>query len=131
MADNKKINLWGKIQGTGTGETAQSDSPKRHLEAGEWERRPVDPADDSHMEGLPEVPGDRRRNAAHWRRLSADQKRHQSITFSVSQQELDILRSYATTLDISFSEWARNTLFKAMGRKPPKRKTAQDTEDAE
>jgi hypothetical protein len=43
------------------------------------------------------------------------------VSISVSEEEETILRAYAETLDVSFSEWARGVLFRGMGRKLPSR----------
>jgi hypothetical protein len=39
----------------------------------------------------------------------------------VSEEEEDILRVHAAKLDMSFSAWARQVLFRALGRKLPPR----------
>jgi len=48
-------------------------------------------------------------------------KRGVCITMSVSPEEAELLRRYAASLDLTFSEWARTVLFTSMKRKLPKR----------
>jgi hypothetical protein len=48
-------------------------------------------------------------------------KRGVCITLSVSPEEAELLRRYAASLDLTFSEWARTVLFSSMKRKLPKR----------
>ena len=85
------------------------------VEAGGWEqRRP--------RQELP-VPdtGDRRLRGQRKRLVPRDKTRRNSLTFTVSDEEVAILRAYAATLDMTFSEWARKTLFRAAGRRVPSR----------
>lgn len=120
----QKLNLWKGSENASAkseGKTGIWKREEKPFEAGEWERAPT-PDDGSHLDGLPEVPEDRRRISKHWAGLHPDQKRRTCLTFSVTQQESDMLRAHAETLDISFSQWVRNTLFRAMGRKPPTRR---------
>jgi hypothetical protein len=48
-------------------------------------------------------------------------RRKNSVSVSVSEEEEFYLRQYASQKGLSFSEWVRVTLFKAMGRKVPDR----------
>jgi hypothetical protein len=48
-------------------------------------------------------------------------KRGVCLSMSVSPEEAEVLRRYAASVDLTFSEWARATLFQSMGRKLPKR----------
>jgi hypothetical protein len=48
-------------------------------------------------------------------------RRHYTLTFSASEEEADLLKAHAAKLDMTFSAWARKTLFRAMGRKIPAR----------
>ena len=58
-----------------------------------------------------------------YRVLTKRQRRRQSLSIAVSEEEEELLRSFAASKEKSFSSWARETLFKAMGRKIPKRPT--------
>ena len=58
-----------------------------------------------------------------YRVLTKRQRRRQSLSVAVSEEEEELLRSFAASKEKSFSSWARETLFKAMGRKIPKRPT--------
>ena len=53
--------------------------------------------------------------------VSAKKKRGQCISLCVSTEEAELLRRYAASLDLTFSEWARTVLFNNMGKKLPKR----------
>lgn len=53
--------------------------------------------------------------------LTRRQRRRQSVSISVSEEEEDILRAAAHKKGKSFSSWAREALFKAAGKKMPKR----------
>jgi hypothetical protein len=55
--------------------------------------------------------------------LKRRQRRRQSLSVAVSEEEEELLREFAAAKEKSFSSWARETLFKAMGRKIPKRPT--------
>lgn len=48
-------------------------------------------------------------------------RRRQAMSMSVSEEEEFILRTYAAKRNMSFSAWARQTLFRSMGRKIPDR----------
>ena len=84
------------------------------VEAGAWERRPRQELP------LPTV-GDRRKKHYRKARVAPDKTRRNSLSFTVSDEEEGILRAHAATLDMSFSEWVRATLFRAVGRKVPSR----------
>lgn len=55
-------------------------------------------------------------------RIATKKRRSSTLSIAVSPEEEAILRSYAAKLDMSFSAWARQLLFKAMGKKVPSRK---------
>lgn len=55
------------------------------------------------------------------KRKSTIKRRGQALSLCVSQEEEFELRQFAAKQGLSFSEWARTVLFKAMGRKVPKR----------
>jgi len=55
--------------------------------------------------------------------LKRRQRRRQSLSVAVSEEEEELLREFAASQEKTFSSWARETLFKAMGRKIPKRPT--------
>ena len=84
------------------------------LEAGSWEKQEA-------LEILPreDLP-DRRRGKKH-RRVPKHKTRRHAVSIAVSEEEERMLRTYAAGLDKSFSEWSRNLLFRAMGRKVPSR----------
>ena len=48
-------------------------------------------------------------------------KRGVCMTMSVSPEEAEILRRYAASLNMTYSEWARSVLFQHMKRKVPNR----------
>jgi len=48
-------------------------------------------------------------------------KRGVCMTMSVSPEEAEILRRYAASLNMTYSEWARSVLFQSMKRKVPNR----------
>ena len=83
------------------------------VEAGAWTRG---------REELP-VPmvGDRRKKHYRHSRVAPDKTRRNTLTFAVSDEEERILRAHAATMDMSFSEWVRNVLFRAAGKKVPSR----------
>jgi hypothetical protein len=61
------------------------------------------------------------------KKASRSQKRRdKNISLCVSQEEERLLRQYAASKDMNFSEWARSTLFRAMGRKVPARYKDED-----
>ena len=84
------------------------------VEAGAWEQRP------RQTFPVPMV-GDRRKKHYRKPRVAPDKTRRNTLSFSVSDEEESILRAHAATLDMSFSEWVRATLFRAAGRKIPSR----------
>jgi hypothetical protein len=55
------------------------------------------------------------------KRMKRSKTRNMSLTVSVSEEEHRLLRQHAASLGLGFSAWARNTLFRTMGRKPPAR----------
>lgn len=54
-------------------------------------------------------------------RMVKQKARITSLSIAVSDEEAKLLRQYASSMDTSFSLWARSVLFRAMGRKPPAR----------
>jgi hypothetical protein len=98
--------------------SSPAQQPDTLPEAGEW-RRPA-----FTDEPLPPAPGDRRFGKRKHIRVPKGKQRGMCVSISVSEEEETILRAYAETLDISFSEWARTVLFKAMGKRLPTRGTA-------
>lgn len=82
------------------------------VEAGAWENRQMLP--------VPHT-GDRRLRSQRKRLVSPDKARRNPMCFTVSDEEAAILRAYAATLDMTFSEWVRKTLFKAANKKIPSR----------
>jgi hypothetical protein len=54
-------------------------------------------------------------------RMKETKTRRQSLSVAVSAEEARLLRKAAADRNESFSSWARNTLFRSMGRKPPAR----------
>ena len=67
-------------------------------------------------------PGDMRRK--YWRpqRVPKHKARTTTMAFSCSDEEYALIRAHAATLDVNFSEWVRDVLFREMGRRPPARK---------
>lgn len=55
------------------------------------------------------------------KRMALRKKRKASLSISVSEEEAELLRQFAAAKGYYFSEWARDTLFRAMKRKPPAR----------
>ncbi len=95
-------------------EPEQEPEEEKPLEAGSWENQVV-------VDALPreEIP-DRRRGKK-IRRVPKHKTRRHAVSIAVSEEEERMLRTYAAGLDKSFSEWSRNLLFRAMGRKVPSR----------
>lgn len=48
-------------------------------------------------------------------------RRRSALSVCVSEEEAKLLRAHAAKLGLGFSEWARGTMFRAMGRKVPAR----------
>lgn len=55
------------------------------------------------------------------RRMDPIKTRRTAMSLSVSQEEEALLRTFAAKKGMTFSSWARQTLFLAMGRKLPQR----------
>ena len=55
------------------------------------------------------------------KRMSPKKRRRSALSVCVSDEEAELLRRYAASKDMGFSEWARGVMFRAMGRKPPAR----------
>lgn len=102
-----------------TPEPAQVVPSADTLEAGSWERATV-------VEPTEAPPGDRRRGKRPYAKGPKNKIRRHSVSISVSEEEEDILRIHAAKLDMSFSAWARVVLFRALGRKMPKRLPEED-----
>jgi hypothetical protein len=73
--------------------------------------------------GKEEPPGDRRRGKRPYTRVPKNKVRRHAISISVSEEEEDLFRVHAARLDMSFSAWARQVLFRSLGRKAPARGT--------
>jgi len=54
-------------------------------------------------------------------RIPTRKRRRHALSISVSEEEEELLRTAASKAGMTFSGWVRHTLFKAMGRKPPRR----------
>jgi hypothetical protein len=81
------------------------------------------------FEAKPQVqppPRDRRIGKRPYKRVPKEKTRRHAVSICVSEEEENLLRTFATTLDRSFSDWARGILFKAMGRKLPKRGSVEN-----
>ncbi len=112
----KRMSLWGRHISTpkrrtdsspGTEEEDPKTAPaatSEYPEAGEWEKPP---------------PATKRRRGA--RAVAPEKKRNRALSTAVSLEEERMLRTYAASLNQSFSEWSRRVLFRAMGRKVPTR----------
>jgi hypothetical protein len=55
------------------------------------------------------------------KQMKKDKRRHAALSVCVSDEEAFLLRQHASSLGSGFSKWARDTLFRAMGRKVPAR----------
>ncbi len=55
------------------------------------------------------------------KRKPAHKRRGICLNMSVSEEEAHLLKTYAASKGMGFSEWAREVMFTAMRRKPPKR----------
>jgi hypothetical protein len=88
------------------------------LEAGSWEAPIVE-------ESIPDAPLIDRRTTPK-KRIARHKTRRSAVSIAVSEEEERILRTYASGLDKSFSEWSRAVLFRAMGRKVPSRRERGD-----
>jgi len=100
-------------------EPAQVTPSADTLEAGSWERTAA-------VEPTEAPPGDRRRGKRPYTRGPKNKIRRHSVSISVSEEEEDILRIHAAKLDMSFSAWARVVLFRALGKRMPKRLPEED-----
>jgi hypothetical protein len=90
------------------------------LEAGEWEK-----ASGEETPLLAPPPREKIKNRGYGkraRRVPRNKTRRHTISVAVSDEEERILRSYAAALDVSFSEWARSVMFKAMDKAVPSRR---------
>lgn len=54
-------------------------------------------------------------------RVSPKKRRRHGMSLSCSQEEYELLMSHVDEIGVPFSQWARETLFRAMGRKVPAR----------
>lgn len=64
---------------------------------------------------------DQRRDPRAMQRIARTKTRRQSLSVSVSVEEEEILRAAAYNAGLNFSEWARNCLFAAAGKRIPSR----------
>jgi hypothetical protein len=55
------------------------------------------------------------------KRMKKAKARRICLSVSMSDEEAQLLRRHAASLDLNFSSWARRVLFRAMGRKVPAR----------
>ena len=92
----------------------QESEEEKPLEAGSWEKQVV--IDALPRESLPD-----QRRGKKTRRVPKHKTRRHAVSIAVSEEEERMLRTYAAGLNKSFSEWSRNLLFRAMGRKVPSR----------
>jgi len=132
---NPRLNLWQKPS-----PTDESTTPTRTVSAPtppsritidharsatpEPVKQVVRPPVVTTFETKPEVqppPRDRRIGKRPYKRVPKEKTRRHAVSICVSEEEENLLRTFAATLDRSFSDWARGVLFKAMGRKLPKR----------
>jgi hypothetical protein len=97
-------------------EPAQVSASPDTLEAGSWEQPVAVPSS-----GDDKPPGDRRKGKRPYARVAKNKVRRHAISISVSEEEEDLLRIHAARLDMSFSAWARQVLFRSLGRKAPAR----------
>lgn len=102
-----------------------------------WETRFRPPEDRTHLEPealeSPEVGQSERKVASReleavevpeihrGKRMDPRKKRRSALSVCVSDEEAELLRRYAASKGMGFSEWARGLMFRAMGRKPPAR----------
>ena len=84
----------------------QVAAPADMLEAGAWEKPP--PA----TEKLKKPPGNRRVKRGNKPLLPAEKSRNRAVSVSMSHEEEDKLRTFASEKGINFSEWARQVLFR-------------------
>ena len=54
-------------------------------------------------------------------RMRKDQRRRNTISIALSEQEENMIREAAADRGLSISDWARKAFFRYMGRKPPAR----------
>jgi len=92
----------------------------RTLEAGEWEKSSAE--ETPPLLAPPREAVKNRGYGKRARRVPRNKTRRHTISVAVSDEEERILRSYAAALDISFSEWARGVMFKAMDKSVPSRR---------
>ena len=86
------------------------------LEAGEWERPPE--AKQKH----PKPPGQWRAKRNDTKpRIPAEKSRNRAVSVSMSREEEEALRTFASDRGINFSEWARQVLFTEAGIPIPAR----------
>lgn len=60
------------------------------------------------------------------KKIAAHKRRRNAMSLAVSEEEEFILRTHANSKHMSFSEWARLVMFRAMGKKLPGRKEDDD-----
>jgi hypothetical protein len=118
-----RINLWNRGSSTPQSDSAPAVTPPNRVEAGEWERS-VEPDYGDEDEPVPANPKGHLGSMVYPRgnRVPKPHIRSGSVSICVSAEEEAILRDHAMKLDTSFSDWARKVLFRALGRKPPRRR---------
>lgn len=79
-----------------------------------WQVRTRVPPPPEEKQGEPAATPGPKRKPAHKRRGIC-------LNMSVSEEEAHLLKAYAASKGMGFSEWAREVMFTAMKRKPPKR----------
>lgn len=60
------------------------------------------------------------------KKIAAHKRRRNAMSLACSEEEEFILRTHANSKGMSFSEWARLVMFRAMGKKIPGRKEDDD-----
>lgn len=89
------------------------------LEAGAWEKPP------EAAQKLTKPPGRwRARRNDTKARIPAEKSRNRAVSVSMSREEEDALRTFASDRGINFSEWARQVLFTEAGIPIPPRPLA-------
>lgn len=105
-------------------ETQTSGMPSVYEEPDSWKPRVRAPVIDDMsglLEGLMSEEDFKQLTRPGRKPVAAKKKRGQCISLCVSTEEAELLRRYAASLDLTFSEWARVALFNSMGKKMPKR----------
>jgi len=124
----KRMNLWGKpseraIQYANE-RKERIDKFRSNSSPGTPESLPADPPKtQSEPTPLPQPPPEEpiQLERVERFRIPSHKKRRHALSVSVSIEEEELLRAAANKAGMTFSGWVRHTLFKAMGRKPPRR----------